>query len=169
MPVCRPIDKHIMSLKVFDLECEHGHVFEGWFSSRDSYDEQLSRGLLCCPVCDSHQIKRKLSAPRINIGAQETASAPLSAPAPASASAAMPSEAQIRAIQGQLMQELRSVIRKSDNVGTQFAQEARRMHEGDIEPRAIRGQATVQEYQELAEDGIIAMPIPDFLDDDRLQ
>ncbi len=43
------------------------------------------------------------------------------------------------------------------------------MHEGDIEPRAIRGQATVQEYQDLADDGIIAMPIPDFLDDDRLQ
>lgn len=81
----------------------------------------------------------------------------------------MPTEAQMRAMQGQLLQELRSVIRQSDNVGTQFAQEARRMHEGDIEPRAIRGQATVQEYQELADDGIIAMPIPDFLDDDHLQ
>ncbi len=154
-----------MSLKVFDLECEHGHVFEGWFSSRESYDDQISRGLLCCPVCDSHEVKRKLSAPRINVGAQESLGAPASAPVPPP----LPTEAQMRAIQGQLLQELRSVIRKSDNVGTQFAQEARRMHEGDIEPRAIRGQATVQEYQELADDGIIAMPIPDFLDDDRLQ
>lgn len=159
-----------MSLKVFDLECEHAHVFEGWFSSRESYDEQISRGLLCCPVCDSHQVKRKLSAPRINVGAQESISAPVSStPVPALLPSTMPTEEQMRAIQGQLLQELRSVIRKSDNVGTQFAQEARRMHEGDIEPRAIRGQATVQEYQELADDGIIAMPIPDFLDDDRLQ
>ncbi|UPL20484.1 DUF1178 family protein [Alcaligenes faecalis] len=158
-----------MSLKVFDLECEHGHVFEGWFSSRESYDEQISRGLLCCPVCDSHEVKRKLSAPRINVGAQESLGALASAPVPPPLPSTMPTEAQMRAIQGQLLQELRSVIRKSDNVGTQFAQEARRMHEGDIEPRAIRGQATVQEYQELADDGIIAMPIPDFLDDDRLQ
>ncbi len=165
MAVCPPIDTHIMSLKVFDLECEHGHVFEGWFSSRESYDEQLGRGLLCCPVCDSHEVKRKLSAPRINVGAQESASAPVPAPLPS----AMPTEEQMRAIQGQILQELRSVIRKSDNVGTQFAREARRMHEGDIEPRAIRGQATVQEYQDLADDGIIAMPIPDFLGDDRLQ
>ncbi|AYN20184.1 DUF1178 family protein [Alcaligenes aquatilis] len=158
-----------MSLKVFDLECEHGHVFEGWFSSRESYDEQISRGLLCCPVCNSHEVKRKLSAPRINVGAQESSSAPATAPAPPPLPSTMPTEEQMRAIQGQLLQELRSVIRKSDNVGTQFAQEARRMHEGDIEPRAIRGQATAQEYQELADDGIIAMPIPDFLDDDHLQ
>lgn len=157
-----------MSLKVFDLECEYGHVFEGWFSSRDSYDEQLSRGLLTCPVCGSHQIKRKLSASRINVGAQESASPPASAPA-APVASAMPSEEEKRVMQAQLLQELRSVIRKSDNVGTQFAEEARRMHEGDVEPRAIRGQATAQEYQELAEDGIIAMPIPDFLDDDHLQ
>ncbi|EKU30348.1 hypothetical protein C660_08889 [Alcaligenes sp. HPC1271] len=144
-------------------------MFEGWFSSRESYDEQISRGLLCCPVCDSHEVKRKLSAPRINVGAQESLGAPASAPVPPPLPSTMPTEAQMRAIQGQLLQELRSVIRKSDDVGTQFAQEARRMHEGDIEPRAIRGQATVQEYQELADDGIIAMPIPDFLDDDRLQ
>ncbi len=169
MAVYSPIDIHIMSLKVFDLECEHGHVFEGWFSSRESYDEQISRGLLCCPVCNSHEVKRKLSAPRINVGAQESSTASDTAPVPPPLPSTMPTEEQMRVIQGQLLQELRSVIRKSDNVGTQFAQEARRMHEGDIEPRAIRGQATAQEYQELADDGIIAMPIPDFLDDDRLQ
>lgn len=152
-----------MSLKVFDLECEHGHVFEGWFSSRDSYEEQLQRGLLCCPVCDSHQVNRKLSAPRINMGAQAPAadSGPRHEPA-------IP-DARMQAIQGEVMQQLRSMIRQSDDVGVQFTDEARRMHEGQAVQRSIRGQATLQQYQELAEEGIIAMPIPDFLDDDRLQ
>ena len=152
-----------MSLKVFDLECEHGHVFEGWFSSRDSYDEQLQKGLLRCPVCDSRQVSRKLSAPRINVGAQ----APADLPAPMDNLA--PPQAGMQDAQGQFLQQLRSMIRQSDDVGARFAEEARRMHEGQARQRSIRGQATLQQYQELAEDGIIAMPIPDFLDDDRLQ
>lgn len=152
-----------MSLKVFDLECEHGHVFEGWFSSRDSYDEQLQKGLLCCPVCDSRQVSRKLSAPRINVGAQARADLPAPMDNPA------PPQARMQDAQGQFLQQLRSMIRQSDDVGARFAEEARRMHEGQARQRSIRGQATLQQYQELAEDGIIAMPIPDFLDDDRLQ
>ncbi|HRL20195.1 MAG TPA: DUF1178 family protein [Alcaligenes sp.] len=154
-----------MSLKVFDLECEHGHVFEGWFSSRDSYEEQLQRGVLCCPVCDSRQVNRKLSAPRINVGVQQAD------PPRAGKGLPVPSQqtAMSGAAQGELMAQLRALIRQSDNVGDQFAAEARRIHDGQSHPRSIRGQATLQQYKELAEDGIIAMPIPDFLDDDRLQ
>src|SRR3546814_17332478 len=57
-----------MSLKVFDLQCESGHVFEGWFSSSDSYESQRGSGLLACPICDSRQVVRQLSASRINTG-----------------------------------------------------------------------------------------------------
>ena len=48
-------------------------------------------------------------------------------------------------------------------VGTTFAQVARQMHEGEVEERPIRGTATPQERQELAEDGIevMALPLPD--------
>jgi len=60
-------------------------------------------------------------------------------------------------------------VRNTDNVGERFAQEARRMHEGEIEERAIRGTATAQEREALADDGIVVLPIPEYLDDDRLQ
>jgi hypothetical protein len=56
-----------MSLKVFDLQCEHGHLFEGWFGSHDDYNNQQARGLLTCPVCHSADIKKMLSAPRLNL------------------------------------------------------------------------------------------------------
>jgi hypothetical protein len=61
------------------------------------------------------------------------------------------------------------MVRNTENVGDRFVQEARRMHEGEIEERAIRGTATAQEREELLSEGITVMPIPDFLDDERLQ
>jgi len=141
-----------MSLKVFDLQCESGHVFEGWFASNEAYESQRDAGLLSCPVCESSKISKMLSAPRLNMGKGRDTAAPEAAQ-----------------LQAQVLQYMRQVLRKADDVGTRFAQEARRMHEGEIEHRAIRGITTREERTELLEDGIAVMPVPDFLDDDRLQ
>jgi hypothetical protein len=51
-----------MSLKVFDLQCAQGHVFEGWFGSHADFDSQHSRGLITCPMCGNGVIEKKLSA-----------------------------------------------------------------------------------------------------------
>ncbi|WP_376992875.1 DUF1178 family protein, partial [Bordetella pertussis] len=56
-----------MALKVFDLQCEQGHVFEGWFGSHEDYDAQQARGQIACPVCESSRITKRLSAPRLNV------------------------------------------------------------------------------------------------------
>lgn len=169
-----------MSLKVFDLQCDQGHTFEGWFASHDAFHEQQARGLLVCPVCDSHRIERKLSAPRLNVKHAKAMSAmpPVAASHPASAShtqaavsasplPAMSSE-QMQALQAQVLQYARNLVRSSENVGERFAEEARLMHQGETPERAIRGVATPQERKELHDEGIMAVPIPDFLDDDRL-
>ncbi|SHI23283.1 DUF1178 family protein [Pollutimonas bauzanensis] len=161
-----------MSLKVFDLQCDQGHVFEGWFASADSYESQQSRGLLSCPVCNSSRVAKKLSAPRLNLG---HAKAPAPA-APASAARARPGTAvaapaagQMAQLQAEVMRHIRQMVRNTENVGARFAEEARRMHDGQAQERAIRGTATPEEREELAEEGIAVMPIPEFLDDDRLQ
>jgi len=154
-----------MALKVYDLQCDAGHVFEGWFASADNYEQQRARGLLACPVCDSREVAKKPSASRLNMGrAREPEAAP-ALPAAAGRSESLP----VAQLQAQVLQRLRQIVRDTDNVGDRFAQEARRMHEGEIEHRAIRGTATPQERQELAQDGIAVLAIPDFLDDDRLQ
>jgi hypothetical protein len=51
------------------------------------------------------------------------------------------------------------------DVGEQFAEEARRIHYGETEARAIRGKASVEDARELIEEGIelIALPIPEHL------
>lgn len=169
-----------MSLKVFDLQCEHNHVFEGWFASADAYDTQKARGLLSCPVCNSSNVSRKVSAPRLNVGhlkrerlegpAREVAQ-PVAQPneAPRMPSPASPAGAEIARVQAEIIRHMRKVLRETENVGGNFAEESRRIHYGESQERPIRGTATPEERQELAEEGIAVMPIPDFLDDDRMQ
>ncbi|MCL4770801.1 MAG: DUF1178 family protein [Burkholderiaceae bacterium] len=52
-------------MKVLDLRCAHDHAFEGWFANEEDFQGQLVRGLLQCPVCGDGQIRKTLSAPRI--------------------------------------------------------------------------------------------------------
>ena len=159
-----------MALKVFDLSCEHDHVFEGWFASADSYQDQVSRGLVRCPVCHSDQITRRVSAPHLNVSHLRAEPASRTEPAPQGrAAVAAPSSDQLTKLQAEVLRQIRKIVRQSDDVGAQFADEARRMHSGEIEERPIRGTATAEECRELVEDGVSIMPIPDILDDDRLQ
>jgi len=158
-----------MSLKVFDLQCEQGHVFEGWFKTADAFEQQKSRGLISCPVCESREVEKKLTAARINTGAPRSEPAPASQPGKAGSAMLSPAPAHMAHLQAAFLKHLRKIVRETENVGPRFADEARRMHYGEIEERAIRGTATRDEQEALAEDGIAVMPLPDFLDDDRLQ
>lgn len=152
-----------MALKVFDLECDHSHIFEGWFGSHEDYDAQQARGLVTCPVCGSATITKRLSAPRLNVAhLHAPAAQPLVPPGASDAE-------KMAALQAAVMRQVRALMRSTENVGPRFAEEARRIHEGDADDRPIRGTATVEEREALAEDGIEVMAVPDFLDDERLQ
>jgi len=152
-----------MALKVFDLQCDHDHIFEGWFGSHDDYDAQQARGLVTCPVCGSATITKRLSAPRLNVAHLHAPAAQPLVPAGASDAEKM------AALQAAVMRQVRALVRSTENVGPRFAEEARRIHDGDADDRPIRGTATVEEREALAEDGIDVMAVPDFLDDERLQ
>ncbi|MFY3386888.1 DUF1178 family protein [Paracidovorax sp. MALMAid1276] len=161
-------------MKVLDLQCRQAHVFEGWFASEDDFQDQRRRGLVQCPLCADAQIEKRLSAPRLNLGAREPAQrvgadAPHQAPAgatpsgvPATASPSMAAAvhgALPPALQAAWLELARKVVAHTEDVGAQFAQEARRMHYGEAEERAIRGEATPDEAMELLEEGIAVVPL----------
>ena len=132
-----------MALKVFDLQCEHSHIFEGWFGSHEDYDAQQARGLVTCPVCGSASITKRLSAPRLNVAhlhAPEPAPQQRQAEAPAGASDAQ----KIAALQAAVLTQVRAMLRNTENVGARFAEEARRIHEGEADERPIRGTASLK-------------------------
>ena len=141
-------------MKVLDLGCQHGHVFEGWFASEDDFQSQKARALVLCPMCGDSHIDKRLSAPRLNLGA--------AAPAPASSSSppAAPAAASPQAQQAAWLRMAREVIARTEDVGERFADEARRMHHGEIEERAIRGKASVADAVALLEEGLGVLPLP---------
>lgn len=156
----------LAAMKVLDLQCPHGHAFEGWFSSEDDFQSQLARQLVACPLCGQTRVTKLPSAPRLNLGAARApaasdapASVSASAPAPsgeASALAAMPPAA----LQAAWLHMVRRVMANTEDVGERFAEEARRMHYGETEERSIRGQATPEQAEALLDEGIAVMPLP---------
>lgn len=150
-------------MKVFDLQCELHHVFEGWFGSEADYASQLERGLLTCPLCGSGTVSKMLSAPRLNLGGGTPAgpvasSASSSSPASPSAAVTVAAEAE-KTLQAAWLQATRQIMVQTQDVGTHFAEEARKMHYGEIEARGIRGQASRQETEALLDEGIGVLPL----------
>jgi len=142
-------------MKVLDLQCAHHHVFEGWFASEDDFQGQLGRALVQCPLCGDTGITKRLSAPRLNLGAVAPPAA--AAPVPVRQDVMVPPEA---ALQAAWMQAVAHVMAHTEDVGERFAEEARRMHYGEATERGIRGQASPEETQSLIEEGIGVMPLP---------
>ena len=150
-------------MKVLDLQCRQGHSFEGWFGSQDDYDAQRARGLVTCPMCNDNEITKMLSAPRLNLGhaSAPTQAQPEATSAPkASASIAAADANPVVQMQAALMHMVRHVMANTEDVGTQFAEEARKIHYGERQERNIRGQATREETEALLEEGIDVLPLP---------
>jgi hypothetical protein len=142
---------------VFNLACDHGHTFEGWFGSTQDFESQQARSLVSCPVCGSHAVQKQLSAPRLNLS---NAAPPVDAPSTSTSPA--PSNAVMAPEQAQLMAMIRQVIENTEDVGPRFAEEARKIHYKEVDARAIRGVASKAEAEALAEEGIevAALPFP---------
>jgi hypothetical protein len=165
----------------YALRCADGHEFDGWFKSSASFDHQAKSGLLDCPVCASTMIERALMAPRI---AGRAIAAPQTDPAPTASANARPEPADTgqpaarpdatpprapaptmpQAMPDEMrvaLQRIRAEIeRKCDYVGPHFAREVRLMAEKREPHRPIYGEATADEAEALAEDGIEIARIP---------
>lgn len=158
----------------YTLVCEAEHGFESWFPSSESFDAQAARGLVSCPVCGSVRVGKSMMAPsvaRTDRGPRTLpamAGPPAEAGSPSAAPQAPPQlaptepEQRLRA----LMRALRAeVTRNADDVGTRFPEEARRIHYGETESRAIYGEASLEEARALVDEGIAVAPLPPDSDD----
>lgn len=127
---------------LFTLRCASGHEFEAWFRDGDGFEAQQKEGGIACPHCGDAQVEKAVMAPRI--GRTRDNTPPIS-------------PAQMRAA---LVELRRQVETKCDYVGERFAEEARRIHYREVDPRGIYGEATSEESKELAEEGISFGRIP---------
>jgi len=140
---------------IFDLACQHEHCFEGWFQSQASYDVQLDGGLISCPHCGSIQIRRVPSAVHL----AKPANPPVLTGKPTALS---PPTGMLAAYQ----QLVSAIVSNSEDVGKDFAQEARKIHYMEVPSRAIRGEASADDCESLREEGIEVLRLPTLKKED---
>lgn len=140
---------------VFDLQCGHGHGFEGWFGSSADYSNQLQRGLLACPHCGSEVVTKAPMAPAVGRKGNQMVTIKETTPV---AGGALSSEA--KEALGKLAATQSAALRQSRWVGDDFTEQSREMHYGEREAGSIHGQATLEQAKGLLEEGIAVMPLP---------
>lgn len=148
----------------YQLRCDHGHEFDGWFKDSAGFERQAKRGLIECPTCGAVKVERALMAPHVpskRRGAEPQILPPVPVPAagpeslPLAAGGRMPDHVR------SMLQRVRAEVEKNcDYVGPQFADEARKIHRGESDKRGIYGETTPEQAEKLSEEGIEVAAIP---------
>ena len=129
----------------YDLKCGNGDEFDAWFGSIADYDKQAAAGLIQCPHCGSSHVEKAPMAPAVVTGRKKEAR-------------------EERAVAMAMAAKVREHIEDNfDYVGDKFADEARKIYNGDSDERPIWGEATPEQARELEEEGIPASPLPPAL------
>ena len=130
----------------YDLQCPNSHRFEGWFEDSKAFEHQQREGLIACPVCGHTDVTRLPSVFAIK-GVKHAEVSPPQAREPSE------QEIMVRAV-------MHYVQNNFDNVGTDFAKEALKIHYGVTEPRNIRGVSSPQEEETLRQEGVTFFKVP---------
>lgn len=129
---------------LFELRCGNDHHFEGWFRDNSTYDAQAAAGEIACPICGDTNVAKAIMAPRLNKATGQALDVKDLA-------------REMRRLLGEIRQKVED---NCDYVGDKFAEEARKIHYGDSEPRGIYGETTEEEAEELEEEGVAVHRIP---------
>jgi hypothetical protein len=144
---------------LYHLNCECGHDFDAWFRDSATYDRQEKRGQVNCPACSSSRVTKAIMAPRLTGRHRRKGEDAPSAPVTVSGNdIAVSDEVRARALAREILRSMRKMRKHAEenfeNVGENFAEEARAIHYGEAEERAIFGEATLAEARELIEEDI---------------
>ncbi len=130
----------------YDLTCPEGHTFDSWFQSAEAFDALQVAGHLSCAICGTAGVEKRIMAPAVRPARKAGDKPKLKEPA--------------SDLEAALAEMRRQIEANSDYVGLNFAAEARRMHDGEIDERAIHGEAKAEDARALLEDGIPVAPLP---------
>jgi hypothetical protein len=142
----------------YDLICDQGHAFDGWFRNSSAYDEQAGSGLVSCTQCGSAKVEKQLMAPGIPAKSNRKGDS-------ASKMVAAPADPRLAELMNMMREMRRHVEENAEYVGDRFAEEARKIHYEESDQRGIYGQTTPDEAKALIEEGITVHPLPRLPED----
>lgn len=130
----------------YSLICENGHQFDGWFSHSTTFDSQVASGHVSCPQCSSAHVTKALMAPHVASGRGHLTQL--------DAGGDIPKETL------EMLRKVRQLVKEqAEYVGGRFAEEVRKIHYDEAQPRSIYGEATAEEARELKEEGVELYPL----------
>ncbi|MEN8143145.1 MAG: DUF1178 family protein [Thermodesulfobacteriota bacterium] len=140
---------------VFDLACDCSCQFEGWFDDSTDFYRQEKDGLLRCPACGSHHVKKILSPVAVKSGERRE-------------TLVLPQDISPEQVVADALSSLHDyVIKNYEDVGTNLAEESLKIHYGVKAPRNIRGTSTEEEEKVLKKEGIKILKVPLPAKDDK--
>lgn len=147
---------------IFDLQCADArHVFEAWFGSSADFESQRKKALVSCPLCGSDKVEKAIMAPVVAAKSNQKTDFPIKGDSNSMAvSNADIAPAERKAMLEMLAKQQAKALENSDYVGEDFSDEARAMHDGDIDKRPIHGQTSLDDAKALLEDGVPIAPLP---------
>ncbi len=135
----------------YNLKCHQNHTFEAWFQNSSAYDTQVEKGIVACSICGSTTVEKAIMAPSVPQKANRTSTS----------KAVHTNDTEVIAGAIAALKELRQTVENNcDYVGTQFAEEARKIHYGEAEKRGIYGEATEDQKAELVDEGVEIAALP---------
>ncbi len=144
-------------MMLYSLLCEQSHTFDAWFRDSQTFATQMTEQLVSCPVCNSVQVRKAITAANIAIAKKQEVEINSAKSSLSSQANKIPKDL----INRQIIRELHKFVEKNcENVGRNFADQARKIHDGELLGKNIYGQATHEEAKELLEEGINVMALP---------
>ncbi|MAH83089.1 MAG: hypothetical protein CBB68_01080 [Rhodospirillaceae bacterium TMED8] len=148
---------------VYQLCCGNDHEFEAWFRDSETYTEQAESGDILCPFCGITDVRKAIMAPNIATS-KRSREAPDANRAQVQARAQAQAQARAHEVAENILEavgKLREHVEANcEDVGENFAEEARRIHYGEVEERGIYGKASDNEAEELGDEGIDFYRLP---------
>jgi hypothetical protein len=144
----------------FDLKCDSGHIFEGWFRSSADYEAQRTAGQVVCPVCGDHGVVKAVMAPAVAAKGNKRAEAgSLTANQPDTPAIKEETAQKIMSLLEEVAKSQAASLKDSLWVGAAFTERARAMHYGEADHAIIHGTANAQDARAMIEEGLSVMPL----------
>ncbi len=131
----------------YKLSCNNcSEDFDSWFASSKEYEKLIKTKFINCPNCNSINIKKSLMAPSVINNKKEKSNLNLN---------------KKLKIKNKLKEYKKFIKENFENVGDNFAFEARSIHYSNKKRnKGIYGKATINDIKELSEEGIETETIP---------
>jgi len=129
------------------LKCENDHEFESWLSNSEEFEKLKKKKLLECIYCYTKNVNKSIMAPMISNSFTKDEQIEIS-------------KKDISNEKNKLIQLRKYIENNFEYVGKDFSKKVREVYYDNKSQKTFYGTTTLEEREELADEGIDLLSIP---------